>query len=297
MDRLSEWLAGLQFTKRFSRHTVDAYQRDMADFLAFMDGHVGECLTVEQLTALFVRDFRAWMAHRSQTHTNRSTARALSVIRHYYRFLEKEKGLRCEALASLKSPRVKVGLPKPLSIDQTKDLVETIEDLTDIPWVAQRNRAILVLLYGAGLRISEALGLNRDCLPLGDTLVIRGKGSKERVVPLLPKIREEIEKYAALCPFALEKKDALFVGVQGKRLNAGMVQKLMRTYRRLVGLPETATPHALRHSCATHLMNASGDLRAIQDLLGHASLSSTQVYTNLETQKLLDVYQAAHPRR
>lgn len=297
MEIIAQWLHWLQFTKRFSNHTVSAYHTDMTQFLAFIAAHLGQSLTPENLETLSLRDFRAWMANRSQkSYTNRSTARALCVIRNFYRFLEREKGLHNDALVGVKSPRIKAGLPKPLTIDQAKTLVETVDEMGDVPWVSQRDRAIVTLLYGAGLRISEAISLNQDCLPLGDSLVITGKGSKQRVVPLLEKIKIEIEKYVTLCPFALEKKDPLFVGVKGKRLNAGMVQKTMRTYRRMIGLPETVTPHALRHSCATHLMNASGDLRAIQDLLGHACLSTTQVYTQVETQKLLDIYQTAHPR-
>jgi len=281
-----------------SSHTIGAYETDIRQFLDFQNAHQGKELSTEELRVLSLRDFRAWLVYRAERgYKNRSTARALSVVRSFFRFLAKCGYPTNTALASLRSPRVKIGLPRPLSVIQAKSLVDTISHLADEPWIGSRNQALFTLLYSAGLRLGEALSLTRKEAPLeAETLRIRGKGKRERIVPILPIVRQAFQGYIGLCPYMLEADSPLFVGAKGKRLNPAVAQKVMRIYRRAVGLPETVTPHALRHSCATHLMDASGDLRGIQELLGHASLSTTQVYTDVDTQRLMKVYEKAHPR-
>lgn len=294
----AHWVQWLQDARQMSLHTVEAYEGDMRHFLAFQNGHYGETLSIEGLVNLKVRDFRAWLAHRAKEgYSHRSTARALSVVRGFFRFLTKEGHPANEALASMRSPRLKVGLPRPLTIDQARGLVDDINLLSEETWIGSRNKALFTLLYSAGLRLGEALSLSRKEAPLAsDTLLVRGKGKRERIVPVLPIVAQALEDYIRLCPLALAPDGPLFVGAKGGRLHPAIAQKAMRTYRRSVGLPETATPHALRHSCATHLMGASGDLRGIQELLGHASLSTTQVYTDVDMVRLTEVYQNAHPR-
>lgn len=295
---LTQWIDWLQDARKMSPHTVAAYKGDIQQFLAFQNGHHGKVLSIEDLTHLTIRDFRAWLAYRSgQRYEHRSTARALSVIRSFFRFLTKHGHASNPALASIRSPRLKVGLPRPLTIDQAKSLIDDIDILEEEPWIGCRNRALFTLLYSSGLRLGEALSLTRKQAPLeSDTLLIRGKGKRERMVPVLPIISQTLQEYIRLCPYVLAPDGPLFIGAKGGKLNPAIAQKSMRTYRRAIGLPETATPHALRHSCATHLMSASGDLRGIQELLGHASLSTTQVYTDVDTARLMKVYENAHPR-
>ena len=228
---------------------------------------------------------------------HRSTARALSAVRSFFRFLTKHGYFGNTALAHIRSPRVKVGLPRPLTVEQAKSLVDDIDISGEDFWIGCRNRALFTLLYSSGLRLGEALRLTRRQAPLAsDTLLVEGKGKRERMVPILPIVGETLQEYIRLCPFVLDPDGPLFVGAKGGKLNPGIAQKSMRDYRRAIGLPETATPHALRHSCATHLMAASGDLRGIQELLGHASLSTTQVYTDVDTARLMKTYRNTHPR-
>ncbi len=297
-DLIDHWQSWLQHTRRFSKHTIIAYRTDLDGFLIFIQNHLGQEVTIDLLVSLSIRDFRSWLSNRAQQdYTSRSTARALSVLRNFYRFLTKETGLSSPSLNLIRSPRLKIGLPKPLTQQQAVNLIDEVETIASENWIAQRDRAICALLYGAGLRIGEALSLNRTCLPLEETLTIDGKGGKQRIIPLLPIIRQEVDLYIHLCPFSLSKEAPLFIGAKGQRLNPGMIQKTLRQYRRLAGLPESATPHALRHSFATHLMDSCHDVRAIQELLGHASLATTQIYTKVETHKLLEIYGSAHPRQ
>lgn len=295
---LTEWIDWLQDARKVSPHTVEAYEGDMNQFLAFQNGHHGKNLSIEELTSLSVRDFRAWLAYRSaEDYGHRSTARALSVIRSFFRYIMKHGHPACTALAGIRSPRLKVGLPRPLTVDQARSLVEDIDDLNEDPWIGGRNKALFTLLYSSGLRLGEALRLTRKQAPLeSDTLLVRGKGKRERLVPVLPIVQQTLQDYIRLCPYVLAPDGPLFVGAKGKKLDPAIAQKSMRNYRRAIGLPESATPHALRHSCATHLMSASGDLRGIQELLGHASLATTQVYTDVDTTRLMKIYQSAHPR-
>jgi integrase/recombinase XerC len=290
----SAWLAG---ERRASAHTVAAYGRDLAFFLDFLTDHLGEPPSLAAVEALRPADFRAYLARRTQQNAERtSLARGLSVLRNFIRFLQRRGFVSTTALAVLRSPKLPVGVPKPLTIDDATNAVDRVGDLASNAWQAKRDVAILALLYGCGLRLSEALGLSRGVAPLGETLVITGKGRKQRQLPVLPAVRAAIEDYLATCPYAPPKDGPLFVGARGGPLSPRLVQRQMQALRGALGLSETATPHALRHSFATHLLGAGGDLRAIQELLGHASLSTTQRYTAVETERLLAIYNAAHPR-
>lgn len=293
-----KWLNWLNLERRFSQHTCLSYLQDLRNFEEFIKEHLGKQFTLQAFIALTLTDWRSWLAYRIQENLSaRSTARALSVVRGFNRFIQRQ-GLGYNIpLDQVRSPRVKIGLPKPLSIEQTQELLEEVDSIAPENWVGQRDKALVTLLYGTGLRIHEALNLNGDVLPLKDHLVIKGKGGKQRVVPILPLITTEVETYCRLCPYPITPETPLFVGIRGGRLDPGMAQKTLRLYRRMMGLPEYVTPHALRHSCATHLLGDAADLRAIQELLGHASLSTTQVYTQVDTVKLLKTYQNAHPRQ
>jgi integrase/recombinase XerC len=298
---VAEWRDWLAHEKRKAPASVKAYQTDLAAFVGFLSLHLGEPPGLERLLDLKANDFRAWLAARHQRGLARtSTARALSAVRGFYRFLDRHHGHHNPALAALRTPRLQRRLPRPLSSGQASELVETAPALARSDWLAKRDVALLLLLYGAGLRIGEALSLSRDVL--GEpptalrTLVVTGKGSKQRLVPVLPVIAEALAAYVAACPFALAAGDPLFVGARGRRLQDAVVRRQVRDLRRLLGLPESATPHALRHSFATHLLANGADLRTIQELLGHASLSTTQGYTGVDGERLMRMYDRAHPR-
>ncbi len=296
-DAATEWAAWLRNEKRASPNTLAAYGRDLTEFLDFLTMHVGGPLTLEKLGALRVGDFRAWLAARANRGLARSsTARALATLRGFFRRLERRDLAHNAAIVTLRTPKVPKSVPKALSPDEAMHIIGATADMAEEPWVAKRDAAIMVLLYGAGLRIGEALALNRCDAPAGPAMRITGKGNKERVVPLLPVVVDAISEYLDACPHVLEQKGPLFVGKRGKRLQPSQLQATMRAARRALGLPETATPHALRHSFATHLLAGGGDLRTIQELLGHASLSTTQRYTAVDMARLAEVYAAAHPR-
>ena len=297
------WLQYLISERRASEKTVEAYLRDITQFSNFLRTHLGGEPSLKDLSDLRAGDFRAFLAMRRQDGvSSRTLARALSSIRSLFRFMEKKGLAENAALSALRSPKIPHAVPKALGVAAAKKLVTTapIQGSSEAEtWVETRDSAVLLLLYGCGLRISEALGLNRKDAPLDarrDTMTITGKGNKTRIVPILPVAREAISAYLDLCPYVLEDDDPLFVGVKGGRLNARNIQLLIQRLRGYLGLPETATPHALRHSFATHLLSAGGDLRAIQELLGHASLSTTQVYTEVDRAHLLRQYMGAHPR-
>lgn len=292
-----QWLLYLKSGQAVSSHTLAAYQQDWQQFATFFQNHLGQPLTLEILKSLTITDLRAWLADRHhQNFHNRSTARSLSGVKSFFTYLQQENLLENHPLLALKSPRLKKTLPRPLSVQQIMDLLDHIHQVSDKAWVGQRDRSLFMLLYSAGLRISEALGLNYKDLSSGDYLIIHGKGEKFRKVPYLEKVKNELQQYCQLCPFAFTEETPLFLGVKGKRLATGIADQQMRTYRHLVGLPEWATPHALRHSCATHLMESSSDLRGIQELLGHASLSTTQIYTDINQDYLMKAYKNARPR-
>jgi integrase/recombinase XerC len=294
---LGDWETWLAHERRLSPHTVAAYGRDLSDFLEFLTMHLGGPLSMAALDGLATADFRAWLSARAERGLARSsTARALSTLRGLFRWMEKRDLLHNTALASLRTPKVPQAVPKALSESEALSAITAAGTQAKQPWVAKRDAAILTLLYGTGLRIGEALSLNREDRPEGSAMRIIGKGGKERLVPLLPVVVDAIGEYLQSCPHDLGPKDPLFVGVRGKRLQPGQVQALLRALRRALGLPETATPHALRHSFATHLLAGGGDLRTIQELLGHASLTTTQRYTAVDTAHLAEVYRNAHPR-
>jgi len=297
---LESFLNHLSGERRLSDKTVQAYQRDIAAFIGFLRGHLDESISLQSLKDLQTRDFRAYLAYRRRGDTPlspSSISRHLSAIRTYYRYLERRWHVKNSALNLLKGPRTKRTLPKPLSPNGAKEIVKAgTNSPTTQPWVKARNIAIMTLLYGAGLRISEALSLMAHEVPLGDALVLTGKGGKSRIIPILPVINTAIGDYVRAYPYPLLPNEALFRGVRGKALQAGIIQKEMRHLRRSLGLPESATPHALRHSFATHLLAGGGDLRTIQQLLGHESLSTTQRYTDVDISTLKRIHAQTHPR-
>ena len=291
------WAAWLTGERRASAHTVAAYGRDLARFLDFLTEHLGAQPSLAAIDVLRPADFRAYLARRAGEGIERSTlARGLSVLRGFVRFLQRRGLASTTALSALRSPKLPPAVPKPLSIDDAIAAVDAAGDISPEGWRGKRDTALLALIYGCGLRLSEALGLTRAEAPTGDALTIIGKGRKERQLPVLPAVRTAITEYLAACPHTLAADGPLFVGARGGPLHPRLVQRQMEALRGFLGLPETATPHALRHSFATHLLGAGGDLRAIQELLGHASLSTTQRYTSVETARLLAVYDDAHPR-
>lgn len=291
------WRENMTHVRRLSTKTVEAYTHDVGGFLQFLHQHRGEDVDLAALKDVSAGDVRGWLAVRRQDGLGpRGVARAVSALRTFYQFMEKQGWVENVSVRRVRPPKLPPSVPKPVSISGAQALLEEAEIMGSEAWVAARNVAILTLLYGAGLRISEALGLNRSALPLGEALVITGKGNKQRVVPILPEAREAIDAYVRLCPFGAVKEDPVFFGARGKRLHPRIVQGLMQHLRRALGLPESATPHALRHAFATHLLAAGGDLRAIQELLGHASLSTTQRYTSVDETHLMSVYERAHPR-
>jgi integrase/recombinase XerC len=296
-DAATGYLDSLAIERHYSAHTVAAYRRDLAAFFAFLQEHLGGQVTLAHLAALRVADFRSFLARRrNEGLSSTSLGRALSALRGFYRYLERNDLAANQAVHSVKRPKTPHAVPKPLSEDAARAAIDTVETLDRAPWVLARDVALLTLLYGCGLRISEALGLRRGDAPFGRSLRIVGKGNKERLVPVLPAVNEAVAQYLALCPFGGAPDDPLFVGTRGGPLNPGVVQRGMRELRVALGLPETATPHALRHSFATHLLSGGADLRSIQELLGHASLSTTQRYTEVDTEHLKRIYARAHPR-
>jgi integrase/recombinase XerC len=294
---LARWADHLRIERQVSPHTLNAYLRDITQFTGFLKGHLGAAPGLRDLETLKPMDFRAFMAARRNAGAeSRTLARQLSAIRTLYRWLDLNGILRNPAVASLRSPKLPHAIPKPLPAPAAGKVMNGSEHAE--AWVAARDAAVLTLLYGCGLRISEALNLNRCDAPVppnDDVLRITGKGGKVRLVPVLPAAVKAIETYIALAP-ALDQHGPLFIGQRGGRLNARNIQLLMQRLRSGLGLPDTATPHALRHSFATHLLGGGADLRAIQELLGHASLSTTQVYTGVDREHLLAQYDKAHPR-
>ncbi|WP_410218089.1 tyrosine recombinase XerC [Paracoccus sp. (in: a-proteobacteria)] len=295
-DALGRWLETEAATRDRSDHTVRAYQTDLIAFLQFLGGHWGEAATPKALAALRQSDMRAFAAfERARGLGARSLARRQSAVRSFLRWLSDREGFDLSAALSSRSPRYPRSLPRPLTPDQANDTLAEVA-LHDTPWVAARDSAVLTMLWGSGLRISEALALDGRDWPFPTGLTIRGKGGRERQVPVLPVAREAISEYLRLCPWPLLPDQPLFRGVRGGRLQGASIAGAMRKARASLGLPASATPHALRHSFATHLLAAGGDLRTIQELLGHASLSTTQVYTGVDDARLMAVYRAAHPR-
>jgi integrase/recombinase XerC len=290
------WLAVLAHERRFSPLTLRAYRDDSERFLAFLSDHRGARVTLSTLQDHSPAEIRAFLTRRRKEGLGpRGIQRAMAALRSFYRYLAREKLADGAALRAIRSPKLPRTLPRPIS---ETDAARTIQEAgeNEIPWIAARDAALVTLLYGTGLRISEALRLKKRDVPLADSLIVLGKGNKERAVPVLSSVREAVSAYAALAPFTGEKSGALFLSRTGKPMSARDAQGLMQRLRGRLGLPASATPHALRHSFATHLLKHGGDLRSVQELLGHASLSTTQKYTEVEGEQILAVYEAAHPR-
>ncbi|MCB1883380.1 MAG: tyrosine recombinase XerC [Geminicoccaceae bacterium] len=295
------WLRWLRAERRLAPRTLVGYAADFQGFVAFTSRHVGGEVSVETLMALKPADFRAWLARRHREGYERSsTARAMAAVRGFLAFVDRRYELHNPSLKALRTPAYRRPLPRPLSVGEAIEVALTAGEQSRVPWLQARDLSILVLLWGAGLRIGEALGLNRGdigLVPLEVQAVrVTGKGGKERLVPILPEVAKALAAYVEACPYPLPPEGPLFRGARGGRLQQAVVQADMRRLRALLGLPETATPHALRHSFATHLLEAGADLRAIQELLGHASLSTTQRYTAVDSAQIAKLYAKAHPR-
>ena len=296
-DSLARWLETQKSLDGASDNTITAYRGDVSEFIAFMSTHHGQSQGLGALAQIDVADMRSWMAHMRSTGTGaRSLARKLSAVKSFYRWLATREGFEPTAVLSTRSPKFQKKLPRPLAEDAARAMIDTVELQSQSDWVAARDVAVVTVLYGCGLRISEALGLSGKEVPLPKVLRIVGKGGKERVVPVIDAARQAVSTYVRLCPHPTEPEQPLFRGVRGGPLNPRAIQKAMAAARMQLGLPASATPHALRHSFATHLLSAGGDLRAIQELLGHASLSTTQAYTAVDTARLMEVYNRTHPK-
>ena len=302
VEAMMRWLGHLRAERRLSPKTLEAYERDVRQCLTFLTEHWGERVTLKRFAALEASDVRAFMAaRRSNDIAGRSLMRALAGLRSFGRFLEREGLGKVGALSAIRAPKVGKSLPKPIHMAAAKRFADADERAGENrePWIWARDAAVMALLYGSGLRISEALGLKRREVPLpgaGDVLVVTGKGNKTRMVPVLQNVLALVQDYVAMCPHPLPPEGPVFVGARGGPLKARIIQLTMARLRGALGLPDSATPHALRHSFATHLLSRGGDLRAIQELLGHASLSTTQIYTGIDSERLFEVYKTAHPR-
>ncbi len=291
------WFVWLQTERRVAAHTQTAYAHDLLTFYTFLFDHLAAQISLAALADLSTMDFRAYLSRQHNAGmTTTSIARGFSAVRSLFRYGERNQIFKNAAISNVRTPKLPHSIPKPLSVSETQAVQDELPSLDPRAWVQARDLAVILLLYGCGLRISEALLLDRQDAPLGEALHIRGKGGKDRLVPTLPVVREAVDEYVDLCPHLLSAEGPLFVGIRGKRLNPRIIQGRLQEVRRLLSLPETATPHALRHSFATHLLGGGGDLRTIQELLGHASLSTTQRYTEVDTQRLLDIYNKSHPR-
>ncbi len=295
---LPEFLGWLAKERRGSAHTVEAYAHDVGGFLGFLTGHLGGEPGFAEMEGLREADFRAWLASQAmEGQGNATRARHLSAVRSFFRFLGRRHGVKNSAVRLVGSPKAKKPAPRALTPAQARAVADEIGDVSPLPYLQARDVALFMLLYGCGLRIAEALGLDvRDAPRAGMPLRVRGKGGKERLVPVLPVVAEAVGAWLRVHPGGADPSASLFVGARGGRLDPAVAQRTLRDFRRLAGLPEHATPHALRHSFATHLLAGGADLRSIQDLLGHASLSTTQRYTSVDQAGLLGVWRATHPR-
>lgn len=302
LAEMTHWLSHLRAERRLSPKTLEAYARDLRQCLKFLSEHWGGLVTLKQFATIEATDVRAFMsARRSDDIGGRSLMRALAGLRSFGRFLEREGKGKVGALSAIRAPKIGKTLPKPIQMASARQMTDA-----DIragenrePWIWARDAAVMALLYGSGLRISEALGLIRRDVPLpgkGDVIVVTGKGNKTRMVPVLQNVLALVQDYVAMCPHTIVPDGPIFVGARGGPLSPRIIQLTMERLRGALGLPDSATPHALRHSFATHLLTRGGDLRAIQELLGHSSLSTTQIYTGVDADRLLDVYKTAHPR-
>lgn len=296
-DALSKWLDHLRALNGAAPNTLTAYARDVSVFLGFFAEYHGGTEGLAAVARVDQSSLRAWMAaERARGVSARSLARELSAVKNFVAWVADREGIDATTVLSARSPKFRRKLPRPLTETGARDMIATVGDQARDPWIAARDMAVITLLYGCGLRISEALGLKGAQSPLPEVLRIRGKGDKERLLPTLPATRDAVAEYVRLCPYDLTATEPLFRGARGGALNARLIALVMEKARMELGLPATATPHAMRHSFATHLLSAGGDLRAIQELLGHASLSTTQTYTEVDAARLMEVYDKAHPR-
>ena len=294
---LNDWLDLKSALEGSSSNTLLAYKRDLIDFFSFLTLHNGSKDGVSQLETINQASMRSWMAeNRRSGKTSRSIARQLSSVKSFYKWFAERHGIDPTMVLITKAPKFEKKLPRALSQEAAKEISSSI-DLTDNePWIVARDTAVILLLYGCGLRISEALNLKYSEMPLTDTLKIKGKGDKFRVIPILQIAREAVKSYLKMLPFSLNSNDNIFRGVRGGSLNPRSIQLVMKSIREKLGIAANATPHSLRHSFATHLLTAGADLRSIQELLGHASLSTTQIYTSVDASHLMDVYSKTHPK-
>ncbi len=295
-DAFINWLGNLKEVRNLSDNTVISYKHDVRSFIDFMSTHTGSEVSIKYLNDMKISDFRSFLSYlRNKDISSTSIARIISSLKSFFNYLLNTNLIESTVVQSLRTPKQKKSLPRPISSELAIETIKHAQDMEKEKWIGLRNKSILMLLYGCGLRISEALNLNFEDINENDYLIIKGKGNKERMVPLMDYVKNDIENYIHECPKNFMKDDPLFVGKRLDRLSPRIIQYVLEKIRHNLSLPETATPHALRHSFATHLLNSGGDLRTIQELLGHSSLSTTQKYTKVETEKLYDAYSKAHP--
>lgn len=296
-EKFASWLTYLALEKRYSRHTLRAYTADLDYFFEFLTRHLGRPPSMQDLSVTSIRDFRGWLTKRTVEGAGAATrARSLASLRNFLKWLDRNGYLHNPAIASIRTPKQPRRLPRALPPKQAMEVLAHADEVPAEPWIGARDRALFTLLYGCGLRIDEALQLNYGNRPQNGEVRVIGKGSKERLVPVLPIVEKMLAEYIAAAPVAFEKETPLFLGARLKRLNQGVAQRELRLLRAKFGLPESLTPHALRHSFATHILIGGGDLRTIQELLGHASVSTTQRYTDFDNAQLMAIYMNAHPR-
>lgn len=292
----NNWLNYLSNIKKLSQNSVVSYKNDLSKFFIFFQDYIEKNIGLKEIENINISEFRSFLTYRRNSEiSSNSIARNISALKSFFRFLIKNNKIKESSVFNLKSPKLKKSLPRPINVDLAIQVIKQAEEIEDEKWIGLRNKAILILLYGCGLRISEALSLNYDDVQNEDHILIKGKGEKERIVPMMPYIKKGIENYLEACPKEIISGEALFIGKRFSRLSPRIIQYALEKIRTALSLPETATPHALRHSFATHLLDSGGDLRTIQELLGHSSLSTTQKYTKVETSKLLDIYKKSHP--
>ena len=295
-DAFTNWLGNLKEVRNLSDNTLISYKHDVKSFIEFINTHTGSEVSIKYLDDMKISDFRSFLSYlRNKDISSTSIARIISSLKSFFNYLLNINLIESTVVQSLRTPKQKKSLPRPISSELAIETIKHAQDMEKEKWIGLRNKSILMLLYGCGLRISEALNLNFEDINENDYLIIKGKGNKERMVPLMDYVKNDIENYIHECPKNFMKNDPLFVGKRLDRLSPRIIQYVLEKIRHNLSLPETATPHALRHSFATHLLNSGGDLRTIQELLGHSSLSTTQKYTKVETEKLYDAYSKAHP--
>lgn len=295
-DAFTNWLGNLKEVRNLSDNTLISYKHDVKSFIEFISTHTGSEVSIKYLNDMKISDFRSFLSYlRNKDISSTSIARIISSLKSFFNYLLNTNLIESTVIQSLRTPKQKKSLPRPISSELAIETIKHAQDMEKEKWIGLRNKSILMLLYGCGLRISEALNLNFEDINENDYLIIKGKGNKERMVPLMDYVKNDIENYIHECPKNFMKDDPLFVGKRLDRLSPRIIQYVLEKIRHNLSLPETATPHALRHSFATHLLNSGGDLRTIQELLGHSSLSTTQKYTKVETEKLYDAYSKAHP--